>query len=127
MEYKIAFIGFGGANRALAQLVADKNHVWARELGFTLETVGVSDPLLGSVIHNQGLQAAQLATLEQTKGAFGQLPQGSAEAINESVICSSGADIVAEATFVGAGAGRFETAFALLSDIVAIPKRKQGN
>ncbi len=39
-EYKIALLGFGGVNRALAQLVAEKNEAWADELGFKLRIVG---------------------------------------------------------------------------------------
>jgi hypothetical protein len=54
-EYKIALLGFGGVNRALAQLVAEKNELWAAELGFTLKIVGVSDIFLGSVIGKDGL------------------------------------------------------------------------
>ncbi|MEN5237599.1 MULTISPECIES: homoserine dehydrogenase [Pseudomonas] len=98
-EYKIALVGFGGVNRALAQLIAERNLCWQQELGFGLKIVGVTDLFLGSVIDRNGLDAATLAALPTSKGALAQLPQGSAEAFNESVIKQSGADIIAEATF----------------------------
>ncbi|MDZ4017128.1 homoserine dehydrogenase [Pseudomonas sichuanensis] len=98
-EYKIALVGFGGVNRALAQLIAERNLRWQQELGFGLKIVGVTDLFLGSVIDRNGLDAATLAALPTSKGALAQLPQGSAEAFNESVIKQSGADIIAEATF----------------------------
>lgn len=36
--YNIALIGFGGVNRALAELIATKNSLWERDLGFRLNT-----------------------------------------------------------------------------------------
>ncbi|MFJ3151393.1 homoserine dehydrogenase [Pseudomonas putida] len=98
-EYKIALVGFGGVNRALAQLIAERNARWQHELGFGLKIVGVTDLFLGSVIDRDGLDAAMLAALPAQKGALAQIPQGSAEAFNEAVIKQSGADIIAEATF----------------------------
>ena len=59
-EYKIALVGFGGVNRALAQLIAERNARWQHELGFGLKIVGVTDLFLGSVIDRDGLDAAML-------------------------------------------------------------------
>lgn len=98
-EYKIALVGFGGVNRGLAQLIAERNAAWQAELGFGLSIVGVTDLFLGSIIDRNGLDASTLASLPAAKGAFAQLPGGSAEPFNEAVIKQSGADIVAEATF----------------------------
>lgn len=98
-EYKIALVGFGGVNRALAQLIAERNARWQQELGFSLKIVGVTDLFLGSAIDRDGLDAATLVALPASKGALAQLAQGSAEAFNEAVIKQSGADIIAEATF----------------------------
>ena len=98
-EYKIALVGFGGVNRGLAQLIAERNAAWQVELGFSLKIVGATDLFLGSIINRDGLDAAQLAQLPATKGAFAQLSGGTAEAFNEAVIKQSGADIIAEATF----------------------------
>ena len=35
-EYKIALVGFGGVNRALAQLIAERNARWQKELGLPM-------------------------------------------------------------------------------------------
>nr|WP_156310039.1 homoserine dehydrogenase [Pseudomonas sp. TDA1] len=110
-EYKIALLGFGGVNRALAQLVAEKNELWAAELGFTLKIVGVSDIFLGSVIGKDGLDPKKLVAVPAAKGAFAALENGSAEPANETVIRFSGADIVAEATFTNPVDGEPATTF----------------
>lgn len=110
-EYKIALLGFGGVNRALTQLIADKNSRWANELGFKLKIVGVSDLYLGSIINKDGLDAHELAAVPAAKGGFRTLPGGSAEPANETVIRFSGADIVAEATFTNPVDGEPATTF----------------
>jgi len=110
-EYKIALLGFGGVNRALAQLVSEKNDAWAEELGFTLKIVGVSDIFLGSVVGKNGLDPEALVALPATKGALASFENGSAEPANETVICHSGADIVAEATFTNPVDGQPATTF----------------
>ena len=98
-QYNIALIGFGGVNRALAQLIADRNDRWDRELGFRLKIVAVTDLNLGSVISPNGIDARMLIDTNFAKGGFAQLSGGSAEADNERVIKTAPADIVVEATF----------------------------
>ncbi|MHC8350431.1 homoserine dehydrogenase [Pseudomonas sp. RT4P38] len=110
-EYKLALVGFGGVNRALAQLIAERNENWKTELGFTLKIVGVTDLYLGSVIGREGLDAALLAKLPAVKGALAQLPGGEADALNEAVIKDSGADIIVEATFTNPVDGEPATSF----------------
>jgi homoserine dehydrogenase len=99
IEYKVALIGFGGVNRALVQLAAENNARWARELGFQLKFVGVSDLHLGSAMCSSGLDLNELCKLSTVKGALENLPGGKAVPETEEVIQNSGADIVAEATF----------------------------
>ena len=77
-EYKIALVGFGGVNRGLAQLVAERNARWQASLGFSLKIVGVSDIFLGSIVNRDGLDAAQLVALPAKKGAFAKLHGGTA-------------------------------------------------
>ncbi|KJZ39028.1 homoserine dehydrogenase [Pseudomonas fluorescens] len=110
-EYKLALVGFGGVNRALAQMIAEHNENWKTELGFTLKIVGVTDLFLGSVIGREGLDAALLAKLPAVKGALAQLPGGAAEALNEAVIKDCGADIIVEATFTNPVDGEPATSF----------------
>lgn len=97
--YNIALIGFGGVNRALTQLIATKNELWGRDLGFRLNIVAVSDIYLGSVISPNGLDAKMLVQANFSKGGFGQLSGGNTEADNRAVIETAPADIVVEATF----------------------------
>lgn len=97
--YNIALIGFGGVNRALAELIAAKNQLWERDLGFRLNIVAVSDLYLGSVISPNGLDARTLVEAKFEKGGFGQLSGASAEFDNETIIKTAPADIVVEATF----------------------------
>ena len=99
VQYNIALIGFGGVNRALAQLVADRNDLWQSELGFRLNIVAVTDLNLGSVVSRNGIDARMLVGTNFEKGGFARLSGGSAEADNEKVIRQAPADIVAEATF----------------------------
>lgn len=110
-EYKLALVGFGGVNRALAQLIAERNKTWQQAFGFTLKIVGVTDLFLGSIIGRDGLDAALLANLPAVKGALAQLPGGNAEACNEAVIKDCGADIIAEATFTNPVDGEPATSF----------------
>lgn len=99
LQYNIAIIGFGGVNRALAELIAAKNPVWKEELGFRLNIVAVTDLFLGSVVSPNGIDPRMLVETKFEKGGFSQLSGGSAEPDNERVIRTAPADIVAEATF----------------------------
>ncbi|MNF61890.1 Homoserine dehydrogenase [compost metagenome] len=110
-EYKIALLGFGGVNRALAQLVAEKNVAWAKELGFTLKIVAVSDIFLGSVINKDGLDPKKLIAIPAAQGALACIENGCSTPANETAICFSGADIVAEATFTNPVDGEPATTF----------------
>ncbi|OWV98707.1 homoserine dehydrogenase [Rhizobium sp. R693] len=104
-NYNIALIGFGGVNRAVAELIASKNDLWERDLGFRLNIVAVSDLHLGSVISPNGLDAKTLLAANFTKGGFGQLSGGSPEANNEMIIKKAPADIIVEATFTNPNDG----------------------
>lgn len=105
VQYNIALIGFGGVNRALAELVAKENDRWRAELGFRLNIVAVTDLNLGSVVSANGIDARMLIETRFEKGGFAKLSGGSAEADNEQVIRHAPADIVAEATFTNPGDG----------------------
>lgn len=97
-QYSLALIGFGGVARALAEIIRDNGDHIARELGFSLRVVAITDLNLGTLIQPTGigLTAALAVTREQTFAAFAG---GSPEADNARAIRDSGADIVVEATF----------------------------
>ncbi|WP_296655245.1 homoserine dehydrogenase [Paraburkholderia sp.] len=114
-EYKVALIGFGGVNRALAQLAADNNAQWKQELGFELKIVGISDLHLGAAVCPDGFDLRALRELPAEKGALSRLPGGKKEAATEEVIETSGADIVAEATFTNAVNGEPASSYCRLA------------
>lgn len=97
--YRLALVGFGGVNRALAELIHRRNSRLRSELGFSLSIVGVSDLRLGSAIAESGLDLAALAETNFETGEFAHLPGGSARPRNELVITETPADIVVEATY----------------------------
>lgn len=99
VEYKIGLIGFGGVNRALAELIATHNNSWEDSLGFRLSIVAVTDLQLGSVISPNGIDARMLIEAKFARGGFAKLSGGSAEPNNEHVIRTAPADIIVEATF----------------------------
>lgn len=71
--YSISLIGFGGVNRALAELIVTRNDVWQRELGFRLMIVGVSDLTLGSIIAPGGIDPRVLTRSRFEPGGFAAL------------------------------------------------------
>jgi len=95
--YNLALIGFGGVNRALAEVIRDEPQRF-HALGFELRVVAITDLAFGSLVQADGVDLA--AILAMPRGAsFEGLPGGSSEPRNEEVIRNSPADIVVEATF----------------------------
>ena len=106
MYYNIALIGFGGVNRALADIIATDEEKFYREMGFNLRIVAVSDMFLGSVYTPEGIDLTLLAALPVAQGACAMLPNGKATAENEDIIKNSNADIVVEATVTDSVTGQ---------------------
>lgn len=97
-RHDLALIGFGGVNRALAELVRDRGDELAAELGFALRVVAITDLRLGSLLQADGIDLDAVFAL--APGAtFADWPGGHADPRNEEVIRESTADIVVEATF----------------------------
>ncbi len=53
--YDLALIGFGGVNRALAELIDNRGEALPEELGFGLRVVAITDLRLGSLVHADGI------------------------------------------------------------------------
>lgn len=100
-RYKLALIGFGGVNRALAQLIQEKRPHLIERHGLDLSVTAVSDIYYGFAQAPDGLDLQLLGSLPAERGALARLPGGAAEANNERAI-RGGADIIAEATFTNA-------------------------
>ncbi|WEH12562.1 homoserine dehydrogenase [Streptomyces sp. VNUA24] len=98
-RYDLALIGFGGVNRALAELIAHSGERLAKELGFALRVVAITDLRAGSLVDTDGIDLVPLLAAEPGELSFADLAGGSAEPRNEWVIREVPADIVVEATF----------------------------
>jgi homoserine dehydrogenase len=103
--YNISLIGFGGVNRALAELIASRNDDWQKDLGFRLNIVGVSDLTLGSVMSPNGLDPRMLTETRFEQGGFSRLSGGSSDPRSLAVVRDAPADIVVEATFTNIETG----------------------
>lgn len=95
--YNLALIGFGGVNRALAELI-DQDPYRLRALGFGLQVVAITDLAMGSLVRPDGIDLAGVLAMPRGS-SFAGLPGGSAAADNEAIVRESPADIVVEATF----------------------------
>ena len=106
MHYNIALIGFGGVNRALANIIATDSEKFYYDMGFNLRIVAVSDMFLGSVYSPEGINLDLLTILPAAQGACAKLPNGKATADNDDIIKNSNADIVVEATVTDSMTGQ---------------------
>ena len=106
MHYNIALIGFGGVNRALANIIATDSEKFYYDMGFNLRIVAVSDMFLGSVYSPEGIDLDLLTILPAAQGACAKLPNGKATADNDDIIKNSNADIVVEATVTDSMTGQ---------------------
>jgi homoserine dehydrogenase len=106
MHYNIALIGFGGVNRALANIIATDSEKFYYDMGFNLRIVAVSDMFLGSVYSPEGIDLDLLTILPAAQGACAKLPNGKATADNEDIIKNSNADIIVEATVTDSMTGQ---------------------
>ena len=98
-RYDLTLIGFGGVNRALAELIVQRGDVLARDLGFALRVVAITDLRAGSLVDRDGIDLAPLLSAEPHALSFADLAGGSDDPRNEWVIRHVPADIVAEATY----------------------------
>ncbi|MER6610695.1 homoserine dehydrogenase [Streptomyces sp. NPDC000927] len=98
-RYDLALIGFGGVNRALAELITERGDALAAELGFGLRVVAITDLRAGSLVRADGIELAPLLAATPSELDFSRMAGGSPDPRNEWVIREVPADIVAEATF----------------------------
>lgn len=104
-RYDLALIGFGGVNRALAELIAERGDELSEELGFALRVVAITDLRAGSLVLPCGIDLAPLLAAAPGELDFSGMAGGSADPRNEWVIREVPADIVAEATFTNPADG----------------------
>ncbi len=97
-RHDIALIGFGGVNRALAELVLARGGELTAELGFELRVVAITDLRLGSLMQADGIDLGRVFAMPDD-ATFAGWHGGTAVPQNEYVIRNTTADIVVEATF----------------------------
>ena len=97
-RHDIALIGFGGVNRALAEIIHHRGDRLAEELGFTLRVVAITDLRLGSLMQADGIDLARVFAMTGPE-TFAGWRGGAAVPQNDYVIRNTTADIVVEATF----------------------------
>ncbi|MGP3920289.1 homoserine dehydrogenase [Nonomuraea sp. 10N515B] len=102
-RYDLALIGFGGVNRALAELIVERGHDLTAELGFGLRVVAITDLRAGTLVRLDGIDLAPLLAAAELN--FSGMAGGSPEPRNEWVIRDVPADIIAEATFTNPADG----------------------
>jgi len=93
-RYDLALIGFGGVNRALAEIIVQRGDDLARELGFALRVVAVTDLQAGSLVEPDGIDLAPLLSTQPQALSFAGWTGGSADPRNEWVIRHVPSDIV---------------------------------
>lgn len=97
-RHDIALIGFGGVNRALAEIIHTRGQDLSDEIGFELRVVAITDLRLGSLMRTEGIDLGIALTLPDGV-TFASMPGGAAVPQNDFVIRSTTADIVVEATY----------------------------
>ncbi|WP_295034801.1 homoserine dehydrogenase [uncultured Microbacterium sp.] len=97
-RHDLALIGFGGVNRALAEIIHSRGAALADDLGFELRVVAITDLRLGSLMQADGIDLGAVFALAEG-ATFARMPGGAAVPQNDFVIRSTTADIVVEATF----------------------------
>ena len=98
MEMRLALIGFGGVNRALAKLLLDRGQALS-SAGHAFKIVAVCDKYLGQVVVADGINLAPLSVVPSESGAFASLAGGSALCDPFDLLARSRADVAVEATF----------------------------
>lgn len=97
-RHDIALIGFGGVNRALAELILGQGEELSLELGFSMRVVAITDLRLGSLMRAEGIDLEAVFSMP-AEATFAGWSGGTAAPQNDYVIRNTTADIVVEATF----------------------------
>lgn len=97
-HHDLALIGFGGVNRALAEIIRDRGAALADDLGFGLRVVAITDLRLGSLMQSDGIDLHAVLAMSGAD-TFAGMPGGDADPHNDHVIRNTTADIVVEATY----------------------------
>jgi homoserine dehydrogenase len=98
MEIRLALIGFGGVNRAFAEILRDRGPDLAAK-GHHFKICAVCDQRFGEVVVQGGVDLCRLTETTSDPGAFASLVGGGTSCDVFSILARSGADVAVEATY----------------------------
>ncbi|GAB4574416.1 MAG: homoserine dehydrogenase [Anaerolineae bacterium] len=105
MELKIALLGFGNVNRALARLMLRKVEALKAEHDLSLRVVGISTNSHGRCIDPEGIDLAQALEV-YASGSLDALHRGAAVADTRAFVAQVPADLVVESTWMDPQTGQ---------------------
>lgn len=97
--YRLALIGFGNVGQGLAQILLEKQTVFAEQYGLAIQIVAISDMLKGAVYNPDGLDIQALLDSVNTDGTLSAMdaPHKDWDAIQ--TINETNADVVVELSY----------------------------
>lgn len=98
IHHDLALIGFGGVNRALAEIIRDRGSNLEAELGFGLRVVAITDLRFGSLMQDDGIDLDVVLAMSGDD-SFAGMVGGDPEPRNDHVIRQTTADMIVEATY----------------------------
>jgi homoserine dehydrogenase len=95
---KLALIGLGTVNRGLLELLVEKKDVLSREYDFNPLITAISDPVVGSVFSEKGINIKEILSLLQKENNIKNYSEGIKDWNSEKTIKDGDADAIVEAT-----------------------------
>ena len=95
---KLALIGLGTVNRGLLELLLEKKDILQKEYNFHPLVTAISDPVVGSVFSEKGLNIEEILSLLQKDNNIKNYSEGVKGWDSEKTIKESNADTIVEAT-----------------------------
>ncbi len=95
---KLALIGLGTVNRGLLELLIEKQDFLSKAYGFAPSVTAISDPVVGSVFSEKGLNIKELLSLLLKENSIKNYSEGIKDWNSEKTIKDGDADTIVEAT-----------------------------
>jgi len=95
---KLALIGLGTVNRGLLELLIEKQEFLLKAYGFAPSVTAISDPVVGSVFSEKGLNIKEILSLLLKENSIKNYSEGIKDWDSEKTIKDGDADTIVEAT-----------------------------
>lgn len=95
---KLALIGLGTVNRGLLELLVEKKDILSKEYEFNPLITAISDPVVGSVFSEKGINIKEILSLLQKENNIRNYSEGIKDWDSEKTIKDGNADTIVEAT-----------------------------